>query len=241
MSNPAVNYVWISKEPIKAGQEPIPLRNLERAFDNAERYPNASFIVWSDSRMIDECAQSTLADIFNKYAPDNMISRDLRDIPFYNACPIFNSGQFDIWAKVDLARLVVLEHGFYTLPHDTMFYADFDLENVRVSDPEITALLDEYGMVFGATREEAIENGYMGFRGGAGRSFLIEKLIPNTLVDTSLNGNGFPAMLRSLKEWSGSNDFGSFYHLAIEVLEPRGYKITAPLRRDYTGLGLTHV
>lgn len=238
MSDIAVNYVWINKEPVKAGQVPIPLHNLERAFENAERYPNAAFQVWADRAQMDSASQETLKNIFNRFAPDNVTARDLRDIPFYNSCKIFNSDKFDIWTKSDFARLIVVEHCFDSLPHQTVIYSDFDAEDVSLEHPDVISRLDMYGMVFGATKEEHIENGYMGFRADRGRSFLIESLIPETHVVACADKNGFAAMVGALKDWAGENDYNSFYDLAVELLEPRGYSISTPLRRDYKGLGL---
>ncbi len=231
-----VNYVWISKEGVKAGEPPVPLLSLERAFQNARRYPDAPFVVWVDQNALCGQGKKSLRDIFNAHAPDNMVLHDLQDIPFYRSCTLFHGNQTDIWGKVDLARLVAMEHCFSTVPQQTIIYSDFDVDDVALNNPEVLSRLEKYGMVFGASEQDYLENGYMGFD-KKGATFLIERLIPATIINVRTGKDGYAAMMGELQDLAKENGFNK-YDLGVEMLHPYKYKIEGEPKLDYSRFGI---
>lgn len=222
------NYVWLNDRPFPEPCAPdnylcgIPLHCIDKALENAKRYPGTDFNIWVDYDFLGDSSQFFLTSHFYLFASPNVRLRSLHDIPAYERAPMFRPDTCnDVYARADLVRLYVLSHCFEETDCDVALYADFDLDDAAITHKKVRRDLGKYGFVFGKTVEDEVENGYIGVRRGTGRQFLTEKLIPETLYDANGNNNGYRGFYTSLR-----SAFPNLFDQGGAVtLQPRGYKI----------------
>jgi hypothetical protein len=235
----SVNYVWINKTPVQPDEEGalcgVPLHYLDKAIANARKYPEAQFNIWIDKSLLDPMSQFFVASHLNIANVPNLRLRSLGEVPAYHAYRIFRQcNESTIKARVDFARLLVLEHEFETTDAARIFYADFDIEDVKINSQPIRQRMDDLGMVFGATYKLPVENSYMGFTRPNCETFLADLL--SSSEDAAMKGEPcWKPLFDDLAGWAKTHgrelkDYG--YKLATST----GYKL--PPNRDYIDWGL---
>lgn len=190
-----VNYVWLNKECLKGRPSEdvmcgVPLSYLDRAYANARCYPDTQFMVWLDYDLFDDSTKFFLETHAYLSAPANTKFMNLRNIDAYKECVYYQHGsKAHIHNKVDLSRIIVLEHVKRTMEYDAAFYADFDVENVQLNREETLALMEKNGIVFGKLpKGEQITHyfrnnlhpGYIGVNDKGGQ-YLTEEMLPALL------------------------------------------------------------
>jgi hypothetical protein len=249
----AVNYVWINKERLadvkdeqQAGDDKrppmcsVPLRFLDNAYENARLYPAAAFTIWYDKAMMDPLSEFFVIShgFFN--APSNVEFKDLRTIDSYAALAVFNVDEpKDIWARVDLARLLVLQHGLNEKgTRDYHLYSDFDVKDVLLNSTRMERSLQDFGLFLGSTLEHnMLENGYMCFNKTVGAAYLSERLIPATITSSNQGRDGWSEHLRIFREWAEERGYkGQKWKMAGKRQLGTGYEI--PENKNYTKCGL---
>jgi hypothetical protein len=245
-----VNYVWVSDVPLKPDlTDPytqlcgVPLHYIDRALQNAEKYPNAKFNLWFDFDFLDETTRLFIDSTIYFSGFKNITIRNLRDIDDYKNIALFDkeaqyehpSGYFGKqpyckYARADLARVVVLKHVTDAYPDHAVFYCDFDVEDVSLNNLDIAQKIEEHGMVFGNTEDDAIENGYMAFiRDNLSEDVYfscgtLQLLVQNTLHATMQNNNGWRPLKETVSQRSSCLD-----EVTVDgLLHERGYKIPKP-------------
>lgn len=175
---PLINYVWVNM--VKAGKHDgapecgIDLKNIERAVNNANRYPDADFKIWIDRDFQNDSTLFWLNSFLYAGAQhDNVELCDLRDIPDYADNRFFDNEQSYNWryhvtsvhARADYARILVLDH---CMNQDTerqrILYADMDCEDLRLDDA--LEIINREGIVTNALGMAGVEhvpsNAYIG-------------------------------------------------------------------------------
>lgn len=154
------NYIWMRKD--RQTPHVIPSHffcNMQR---NAARYAHAVFNLWVED-----------PEACEAYAiPENTTIHDLRSLLEFSKIPILASDQAEhIWAKVDIARLLVLKQTLLSPDCTVSLYTDFDIEDIAIYNAGFQKRLAHYGVVIGgsfnpndpATVHRRAENGYMAF------------------------------------------------------------------------------
>jgi hypothetical protein len=251
----AVNYVWINKDcpaELKAkkrsggdAKQPscsMPLNLLDKAYENAKRYPAADFTIWYDKAMMDPLSEFFIISHGYLNAPSNVVFRNLRTLDAYDALDVFSVYEpKDIWARVDLARLLVLQHGLSQAEtRDYQLYSDFDVEDVGLNSTRMQCSLRDEGLFLGATIEHnMLENGYMCFDKNAGAAYLEGRLIPATLDSSNRNENGWRVYLSVFRAWAEERGYKNQYQ-KLKLVGRRqlstGYEL--PEDKNYTQCGL---
>ena len=240
-----LNYVWINKEPIITHEDGelcgIPLNRIDRAHQNAKAYPETAFNIWVDYKLLDCSTRFFIESHDHINSPDNVQLRDLNDIPTYAENAHFSpEGGTDIWARVDYARLLVLEHCLKTTDVDVAFYSDFDTRDVSIENKEALKSLHKYGVVLGSVIKDdggkgMVENGYFGLCKETGEHFLDSYLLPETEKALMDNRDGFEALKASIDGWRNERGNGkrprSRIELAIPVLFRMGYRMPPDYQR----------
>lgn len=168
-----LNYIWIGQkywhgEREAAEQEGIlcdmPLHYLDRAFENAQAYPDTEVKLWLDLRALDPQTRFFIGSHISFFAPPNVVVHDLPSLLTYQCHDFFAPDSTrDIWMRSDVARLLVAEHCFSDKNVETVFYSDFDVPYVALDGAETTAALDQYHMSFGFASNGRMENSYFAF------------------------------------------------------------------------------
>lgn len=226
-----VNYVWINKEPFEGGKGylcGVPLKYIDKALDNARKYPQARVNIWIDKNLLDSRSLFFLDSHIYLNALENVEIRDLHDIPAYHDLNLFDPDSDDfasLWARVDLARLLALDYCLSQGEVSDAFYADFDVEDVKITSRKVKDSLDKYGLVFGRVRSGAIENGYMAFRINEKQEFL-KGLIKTTVMDLSPGhcNNGFFSYHNAVNSWIGES-YRKEKKVSVSVLNEINYTI----------------
>jgi hypothetical protein len=251
----AVNYVWINKDcPARPKAKPpsggdakqpscsVPLNLLDKAYENAKRYPAADFTIWYDKAMMDPLSEFFMISHSYLNAPANVEFKDLRTLDAYEALGVFSVSQpKDIWARVDLARLLVLQHGLSQAgTQDYQLYSDFDVEDLCLNSTRMQCSLKDEGLFLGATIEHnMLENGYMCFDRNAGAAYLKDRLIPATLDTSNQNENGWRIYLSVFREWAEERGYkNSFQKLKLVGKRQLGNGYELPENKNYTKCGL---
>jgi len=202
-----LNYVWINDKPdnidmLRDDLCSVPLHYFDRAFKNARDYPDVDVNIWVDYAMLDGYSRLFVDSYTLMQEMPNVRLHNLRDIPTYVQTPMFDtSGQHPIWSRVDYARLLVLEHCLGNMPARDVFYADFDVQNVKLDQKNLKDCMNHYGCIIG--RADIIENSFFGFRKGTkAEDFLVSTLLPETLEATRKGTeNGYSAMKHNFTRW----------------------------------------
>jgi hypothetical protein len=245
LENCALHYVWVPRHPPSPrGGGPlcaVPFICLDKAFGNARRCPETPVTLWLDYARIDDMTRFFVESHAANNAPPNMRLRNLHEIPAYAQNPVFvaQAASDNLWARVDLARLLVLSHAFDTTEAQNLFYSDFDVEDVKLADPVTARILQKHGMFFGSTDERfsMIENSYLAFRRGAGERFLKDYLIPATAADADRKRNGYGAFTNSIARWSRDHGVSDLKKkLCAPRVHPSGHPM--PANALYRDLGI---
>lgn len=210
-----VNYVWINANSLPADNSlcSVPLKYLDNAYNNARLYPEARFMIWIDKKMIDPLSDFFVLSHGYLSAPDNVEYRDLRDIEAVNELPLFDENcenqmqdeypdrTDNIWGRVDLARLLVIQDNLNQHSKYYQLYADFDVQDVKLNCPNMYKALSTDGLYIGTTfSTNMMENGYLCFGKGEGMRYLKHDLIPLTINNIQeLNDNGWNALVNSFE------------------------------------------
>jgi|GEM_PF-2446838 len=206
----ALNYVWISDrnyyDPSQfASRSPIPAEYLNNALCIAGQNPDVTTLIWYDPSLVTKAETQVLEDLPLK--PANVKFMDLRDVSAYRNLPLFalpnetpnptQNPHAVIWKKVDLARMLVLDHVFRRMKAKEAIYSDFDIIQPEVRAPELKTLLNKFGVFFskfdrdGQVDRPFVENGFMGFkhtRAPAIRRMFIRKTLEEYADGSVMNG-----------------------------------------------------
>ncbi len=197
-----VNYMWLSNKPetpsSEAARNPLLSRHSERVaalyignfLTIAGMTPDADFVLWVDHALLSEASIRFLTDMCRTAETKNVYVRDLKEIAKYRALPLFQAGtdsndapDSPLWKKVDLARLLVLEHVLATTRVQQVFYSDMDIVDPQVSTPQMQKILDGHGMAFvkivrhTGSNPSYLENSFTGLT-RQGEAFLTDRLLP---------------------------------------------------------------
>ena len=197
-----VNYVWMRKDALTP--HTIPTHLFYNFQQNAARYPDAQFRVWVEHSSA--CAGYKMSA--------NSTVRLLGSIPAFSATPVLASqDENHLWAKVDIARLLVLERSLRRSDCATAFYADFDIQDVSLHEGEVRNRLKKYGAAFGASFHPdsgntmtEFENGYLAFTRATASSldFIIKHISEKAAnLEAAKNRNYiFRSMRDAVTEWA---------------------------------------
>ncbi len=230
-----VHYVWInSNNDVPEGCLcTVPLHYLDHVYKNAIKYPSALFTVWVDKSMIDLRSDFFVMSHGYLAAPNNVEFRNLRDIQaisdlaFFNedcSDDIYQGRKLNIWGRVDLARLYVLEQALNDEPDFYHLYVDFDIIDINIYDPKMYRALATEGIFIGQDPNGRIENGYMCVGKGHGQTYLSTTLIPDTVVHvTEYECNGWVSLVNTFNEpWFDTES------LSGQRQEASGYVLPVP-------------
>lgn len=182
-SKALVNYIWInSKKAAYDHNNPvcaIEMAYIQRALDNANRYPEADFKLWVDKKLLDPYSLLCVESFINERAKNaNVLIHDLQEIKDYAADEYFvppestkksslsdtfnRSAPRNVYSRADYARILVLDHCMQTYPAYTqLIYSDIDCPNVRL--PEAAQIIRAHGIaVYDMGGGGRISHGYIG-------------------------------------------------------------------------------
>lgn len=227
-----VNYLWANPFKFNADEQDalcgVPMNYIDKAIENAMRYPDARFIVWIDKNHMDQISSYFAASHLYIRGTSNIELRDLNEIKRYQDLETFNmtsSGFRQVWARADLARLLAMEYCLDTLEADETFYSDFDVGDIAIYSEEALMAIEKNGLVFGATIHGRLENGYFGFSKSEPTKFLSD-LINKTIDDAYRGDNGYCALKSAVIDWEKSHDYYiDIDTVKLHVLEPCGFRI----------------
>lgn len=204
-SEQIVNYVWINEYPVSPYDEVIddklchmPLHYIDKALHNARRYTDAQFFIWIDKAKLDPMSLFWLDSYINIQSVPNISVRDLNEIPaFHNDERFGNEEYYCLWAKLDYARLLVLENLLAEMPWKQVFYCDFDANDIEINKDCIQSALDNWGMVIATTKCNKYENSFFGFSEKG--NYLFSKLLGESYKNFNNMEDGYGALARFLR------------------------------------------
>lgn len=234
-----VNYVWINERKFKPDLDDkssplcgVPLHYIDRAIHNAKRYPEVKFNIWVDWRFLDQSSKFFLESHVYFANCSNISVRDLTDIPSYAIeCDFAPNVEKDIWAKVDYARLLVLEYMLNKNPDAQIFYSDFDINDIFANKNEIGYSLKNFGLVLAYVEGYGYENSAIGFSVKGGE--VLKILSDITKKPFGMDCEGYTEILTVLKQyglWKNVHD--------IAVIDAPETGEEMPQNRLYQSLNL---
>ncbi len=236
-----INYVWLNKYPDTDGRAhrcSVSFKHLDCAYENARKYPDARVKIWVDYNLLDARSRDCLQEHFDRFAPKNAELVDINDILEFRNSKVFQPETLgSLWARVDLARLIVLDHVLKNEPERHAIYADFDVPDVKVRKAKIK--MGQYGLALGTTgagmlsriwdkmMAGELENGYFAFRRDSRGLEFLTKLINKTFESANSGNNGYAAFSAAAGEWARTRDDVKHKRsMAVPaVLYSMGYKI----------------
>lgn len=239
-----LNYVWINKEKFEpCAERPtcgVPLHYIDKAVHNALLYSDIQVDIWLDFNLLDKQSIETVRDHVSKVK--NIKIRNLQDIESYQKSNLFDPDRSlpegfsykgddegerqSIWGRVDLARLMVIRHCLENTAAKDIFYSDFDADDTKLNSPRVSYNLKKFGMVFGSSKRNIIENGYMGFRRTNMDGNFFDTLLDSTERYVAEGYNGYGPFYQQLKKWAEQNDVKKFPNdICFKVLRTMRYKI----------------
>lgn len=250
--NTVVNYVWINAKPfVPSGAGDalcgVPLSALDKAYDNARRYPEAKFIVWIDYSRMDPLSRFWVESHLYSMGSDNVELRDLSLLPAYKkVSDALGPAETSTVKRPDLARLHVMRECLNTLDKEYVMYCDLDAEDARIGCKKSNKILARHGMVHTnvkslnwPSKDKILGLGYMIFRKDVGTAFL-DDLIPiaeKSVIDNTNYGIYF-ALKEALHIWAEKNPdrkINDVIHPET-LLHPIGYDI--PDKKIYLETGI---
>lgn len=245
-----LNYVWCNREPftpttgVDCG---VPLHYVDKAIDNAKRYPDTAVNVWLDNDLLDAKSIALTKAHIEKSGLSNIHLHDLCEIPAFRA---EREGLFDphrdvvairglkpeqithqhhnVWGRVDLARLLVVDHCLETTRAKDVLYSDFDTDDARLNDPQAQKMLEKYGVVLGCVDHPAkdgspawteVENSYFGFRKSNMDKGLLKDIIDGARDMVAKGHDGYGPYYQKLAEWFAPR--GVQFPVAAKGIEAR--------------------
>ena len=228
-----INYLWIDSKKFKGHQNALcslPFKLLDKAIENAKRYPEHKFKLWIDYEMTDETSLYLIASHLYIQGITNIEIENLRDIPSYDQCSFFSHDSDytkSIWARVDTARLLVLQHCLETTKAAQVFYSDFDIDDVGVNRDDVQDILSNHGFVIGhAEASTILENQYFGIGRNDNHNFL-QKVIRKTVREISdFASNGWNSMKKAVAKINeDTNHQTSDETFSVPIGPPTGHVI----------------
>ncbi len=185
-----LNYVWIPNKDyydssLFESRSPIPAEYLNNAVRVARDHPDMTVWIWCDYELLREDEKAFLGNL--RGLPENIHFKDMNDIVAYREEKkkkkkgVKTGQKSSAWKKVDLARLLVLEHVFKRTGANEVFYSDLDVINPAFESEH----LKKRGIVFccydhdGHERRKFLENGFLGLH-RKWADFLSKNFIPET-------------------------------------------------------------
>jgi hypothetical protein len=175
---------------------PRSCRISEQRFSKRQRKSEVTTLLWCDYSLLSEAERTFLETHPDK--PETFSFRDLNQIPSYGKTALFGKTNDEIrlragkgpdapsariWQKVDLVRLLVLEHLFKTTGAKNVFYSDLDIINPQLTSSFAVQALKKHGMIVnmydreGLAPKPFLENQFMAFSRSREKD-VSEKLIP---------------------------------------------------------------
>lgn len=152
-----LNYVWLNWKKAKSVEDGgsmanVPLHYMDKAFENARRYPDTEVLIWVDYAKINPESKFFMESHVYINGPSNVRLKDLNDLACYRDCEVFHDAEkpHTLATQVDLARFMVLSHCLSTRPVNTAFYADFDMEDVQLDNIKTQLVLAAKGIAYAA-------------------------------------------------------------------------------------------
>lgn len=175
-NRPLVNYVWVNKQkstinpsdPVCA----IEMANIQRAVENANKYPKADFQIWIDKNLLDDysvfCLESFIKD---RARFENIRLQNLQNIPDYADDRYFvpmnfpdesnRTGPRNVYSRADYARILALDYSMKKWPERTkIIYSDMDCPDILLS--KALPVMKRYGLAVYDFGEKVVSNGYIG-------------------------------------------------------------------------------
>lgn len=215
-----LNYVWINQDyvckPIASPWDAVSRDSLDTVFANAARYENVQFIIWVDCGVLN-FDSSMGADSHAITTLPNVQMRNLRDILTHSEVPFFNPHYTPyIWARVDYAKLKVVEHTLEETDAEYVFFSDLDIERTCLAHNKVQTNLSQYGVIVGGNWIDPVENAYMGVRRGEGEEFF-RALLKDTWYAVLEDGNGYYPMRRAVHHLAHKHGIENLCDLTIPV------------------------
>ncbi len=228
-----LNYVWINQKAAKPDKDGVlchvPLHYLDNAFVNAKENPRTDVIIWLDHKLLDPTSLFFVQSHAYYNAPSNISFRDLNEIPRYKKWGAFNPNQ-NIWKRVDLARLLVMDHSFIQTDAEQVFYSDFDITNIKIAAGFLQKRLRHFGFIVGKTNSGVVENSFFGFTREKGLATLRHNLLPMTRQSVRTAENGYPAF----RVWVKLSSITKNRKICAVKVPCSGYVMPKPkLYKDY--------
>lgn len=249
-----LNYVWVNKEPFARDDKKscgVPLHYLDHSIANAKRYSDTQVDVWLDNSLLDQSSIDMAARHLAASGASNIHLRNLNDIPSFHdlkstlldhtrdiaALRAISPEEqtfehHNIWGRVDLARLLVLQHSLEKSGVHDVIYSDFDATDVFLDDPKAQTNLEKYGMAFGLApssttgKYEVIENGYLAFRRDRMDKALFDRILSETKKEVAAGYNGYGPFYQELKAWCEDRKIPNFpAAISIPLLPSMRYEI----------------
>lgn len=187
----SLNYVWINNrsyyDPASfSSGSPIPVEFLQNAFEVAAQNPGVTARIWCDFDLMSEEQKHFLLKMKSK--PKNLTIRSLCDIKAYLDMPVFEKRRshakrepkdWTIWHKVDMARMIVLEHALVKEKDEIAYYSDMDIQSLNLQDHRLASIVKTFGMVCNQNGT-CIENQFLGLHKKR-RSWIRNNFIPSIL------------------------------------------------------------
>jgi hypothetical protein len=253
--NTVVNYLWVDAAPWKSSgpgdaQCGVRLSAIDKAYENARKYPDAQVLMWIDFSRMDAKAQRCVQQHYADNAPDNVTLKDLSTLADYRQASVaLPETDHSKTRRPDLARLYVMRDCLRTMPEKTyVMYCDLDVEDVRIGCPKSQRILGRHGMVHTYVtslnkpeKGKFLGLGYMIFRRDMAGPFLAE-LIPT--AERHMLKDGHPgicgALTLALIDWQSAGPYRSENDVIHPdtLLHPVGY--IAPENPVYEALGMNY-
>ena len=239
-----VNYLWGTLPDFSVRESnydafcSVPLKAIDKAFDNARRYPDADFIIWVNYGSLDRISEFFLNSHARSYKPANVTFRDAEEVQGVST---------DDMDDIDASKIRLIYQGFVENPDaDEVFFSDFDIDDVCLNDERLKNILDKQAFIIGCN-ECSVSNGglnsenqFMGFRRGQGQKLLETFFLPRYAdphkyglggrMDTSL---GFAVISQCIGTLVGHRQIGD---VGFPIGYPMGHVI--PDNPLYTETGI---
>ncbi len=228
MGDVGVHYLWLNDKPVQNKGDtpaPMPLPYIATLINLARANPLVAFHLWLDDRFMGENYAHSLKQAIDKHVPGkNVTLGDLKLIGPYAHNPIFApEKQHNLFARVDLARLLILDYALATGNRPFVIYSDLDITNPNLS--KALGIMRESGLVLAGSRENDRidthpENGYLGIgRDSPSAMAFLKTLIEKTIPETGKGYNGYFPFITSVGDYFGE-DFNRLISRHIATFQP---------------------
>lgn len=200
----AYNLVWLSPRFTSGDGEdfhpPFQEKTKENILAIARANPDVDVRLWVDSKRLTKLQMQWLQEMVSDSVSNNLVVQDLRTIPSYDQCPLYNKEDTSpdwrankhslIWRQVDAARILACLQGEYA----QSFYTDCDITRFCINSDDVQSTLSRHGIVVSTPGGKGFENQILGFDSRCRGIFNL--LYISTLRDVSDNEcNGYSALV----------------------------------------------